>query len=90
MNHISYGFKKRFKPSCISIQAFKRQSNAIVKIPKIGKRKSTKSDLKILSLETVKKMNDFLDEDNTFYIGLNIEMRVSEVCALTGMLLILT
>lgn len=58
-----------------------------VKLPKYEQKKTTESDLKILSMETIKKINNFLAEDNSFYIpfhiGLNTGMRVSEVCGLT-------
>lgn len=58
-----------------------------VRMPRYETKKTTKSDLKILDIETIKKINSFLDEDNSFYIpyhiGLNTGMRVSEVCGLT-------
>lgn len=58
-----------------------------VTLPKKDARKSTEADLKILSMTTIKKITDFLDKDNTFYIpfhiGLHTGMRVGEVCALT-------
>lgn len=58
-----------------------------VKLPKYEQKKTTESDLKILSMDTIKKINEFLTEENSFYIpfhiGLNTGMRVSEVCGLT-------
>lgn len=58
-----------------------------VKIPSYERKKTTESDLKILSMESIKKINNYLNEDNTFYIpfhiGFNTGMRVSEVCGLT-------
>lgn len=57
-----------------------------VKLPKREVKKTTKSDLKILSIDTIQEIQNHLDEDNTFYIpfniGLNTGMRVSEVCGL--------
>ncbi|WP_112181407.1 tyrosine-type recombinase/integrase [Paraliobacillus zengyii] len=58
-----------------------------VKIPRFESKRTTKKELKILSKETLKKINDYLTEEDIFYIpyhiGLNTGMRVSEVCALT-------
>lgn len=58
-----------------------------VKMPRYEAKKTTKADLKILDLDSIRKINDFLDESNSFYIpyhiGLNTGMRVSEVCGLT-------
>ncbi len=58
-----------------------------VKMPRYEAKKVTKNDLKILSVETIKKISNYLKEENSFYIpfhiGLNTGMRVSEVTALT-------
>ncbi|MGM7635672.1 tyrosine-type recombinase/integrase [Bacillus sp. Hm123] len=58
-----------------------------VKLPKEERKKTTESDLKILPMANIKKIIEFLDESNTFYIpfhiGLHTGMRVSEVCGLT-------
>ncbi|MNW46717.1 Tyrosine recombinase XerC [compost metagenome] len=58
-----------------------------VKLPKKENKKTTETDLKILPMSSIKKISEFLDSSNTFYIpfhiGLNTGMRVSEVCALT-------
>ncbi|MFI8715729.1 tyrosine-type recombinase/integrase [Brevibacillus brevis] len=58
-----------------------------VKLPKKENKKTTEADLKILPMSSIKKIADFLNPSNTFYIpfhiGLNTGMRVSEVCALT-------
>lgn len=58
-----------------------------VKLPRKENIKTTEADLKILPMSSIKKIIDFLDTSNTFYmpfhIGLNTGMRVSEVCALT-------
>src|SRR5690625_1728159 len=57
-----------------------------VKLPRYEVKKATKEDLKILSMVNIKRISEFLDESNTFYIpfhiGLNTGMRVSEVCGL--------
>lgn len=57
-----------------------------VKLPKKEGRKSTEADLKILDLGTVKKISEYLDVIDSFYmpfhIGFNTGMRVSEVCSL--------
>lgn len=43
--------------------------------------------MKILPMSSIRRITEFLDPTNTFYIpfhiGLNTGMRVSEVCALT-------
>ncbi|ALA12298.1 site-specific integrase [Paenibacillus larvae] len=58
-----------------------------VKLPRKENKKTTEADLKILPMSSIRKINDFLDPSNSFYIpfhiGLNTGMRVSEVCALT-------
>lgn len=58
-----------------------------VKLPKKENKVSTISDLKILPLSSIKKILNFLEPSNSFYIpfqiGLNTGMRVSEVCGLT-------
>lgn len=58
-----------------------------VKLPKKDARKPTEADLKILDKTTIRKITEFLDVTNSFYIpfhlGLYTGMRVSEVCALT-------
>ncbi|NGP58807.1 site-specific integrase [Paenibacillus thiaminolyticus] len=58
-----------------------------VKLPKKENKKTTEADLKILPMSSIRKINEFLEPTNSFYIpfhiGLNTGMRVSEVCALT-------
>lgn len=55
-------------------------------MPTYDVRKSTEKDLKILPVESLKKINDYLTEghplDIPFQIGLHTGLRVSEVCGL--------
>ena len=43
-----------------------------VKLPRIERKKITKSDLKIITLDEVQTILDFLGKDNTFYIPFQI------------------
>lgn len=49
-------------------------------------RKPTREDLKILSKETLRRLNEFITEDHPFYIpfhiGLHTGVRVGEVCGI--------
>lgn len=55
-------------------------------MPKYDQRKTTEKDLKILPMETLRKITDYLEEGNPlaipFHLGLHTGMRVSEVCGL--------
>lgn len=58
-----------------------------VKVPRFQVHSTTKKDLKIISLDTFDKINNFISPTNSFYIPLQLGfytgMRVSEVCGLT-------
>lgn len=55
-------------------------------MPKYDVRKTTEKDLKILPMETLRKITSYLEEGHPlaipFYLGLHTGMRVSEVCGL--------
>lgn len=79
--------KNSLKQAVYPYKLIKENPMNYVTIPRYEVKKRTKSDLKILSIDTIKKINNYLTEDNSFYIpfhiGLNTGMRVSEVCGLT-------
>lgn len=58
-----------------------------VKVPRFEDHSTTKKDLKIISLDTFDKINNYISPTNSFYIPLQLGfytgMRVSEVCGLT-------
>lgn len=55
-------------------------------MPKYDERKKTEKDLKILPMETLRKITSYLEEGHPlaipFHLGLHTGMRVSEVCGL--------
>lgn len=55
-------------------------------MPSYDQRKPTEKDLKILPMESLKKIQEYLSEDHPLYIpfqiGLHTGLRVSEVCGL--------
>lgn len=55
-------------------------------MPKYDVRKTTEKDLKILPMETLRKITEYLEEGHPlaipFHLGLHTGMRVSEVCGL--------
>lgn len=57
-----------------------------VKLPKEERKKQSKSDLKIVTIDQVQTILNFLGKDNTFYIpfqiGFHTGLRRGEVCAL--------
>lgn len=55
-------------------------------MPKYDERKTTEKDLKILPMDTLRKITNYLEEGHPlaipFHLGLHTGMRVSEVCGL--------
>ncbi|GGJ86338.1 site-specific integrase [Lentibacillus kapialis] len=78
--------QRSLKQAVFPYQLLKDNPMQYVELPRQEQRKPTRDDLKILDMQSIKKITSHLTEDNTlylpFHIGLNTGARSGEVCAL--------
>lgn len=78
--------QRALKQAVFPYQLIKDNPMQYVELPRQEQRKPTRDDLKILDLQTIKRITNHLTEDDTlyvpFHVGLNTGARLGEVCAL--------